>query len=159
MAQAEQHDFKGYPEHPANHHQSRLSNAINSIRHALSREHERSPKDTERHSTEPETTTSINNSASPAIQAVASSKLNDNNIGEGSQQNDNTWGWPGLGTFAIQDSITTQGGPKSPTQSTTLETKMEGKSEATTFKAAGNAAESELYGWAGLGEWSTASRK
>ncbi|OCT52281.1 hypothetical protein CLCR_09201 [Cladophialophora carrionii] len=148
-------------EHHHHHHESKLSHVMDSIRHALAHEHERLPSDSAAQEQLPQrqdAAGSTKGSISPALQAVASSKLNENNMGEDSHQSDKTWGWPGLGTFKTHDSATSQRS-KSRSGSAGSEAHMEEKVEAATFEAIDNAAESETYGWPGLGSWTTSPRK
>ncbi|EXJ59229.1 hypothetical protein A1O7_06661 [Cladophialophora yegresii CBS 114405] len=151
-------------EHIHHHHESKLSHVMDSIRHALAHEHEKLPSDSaarQQPSQRQDAAGSTNGSMSPALQAVASSKLNENNMGEDSHQSDKTWGWPGLGTFKTHDSTTPQRS-KSRTAlagSEGSEAQIEEKVEAATFEAIDNAAESETYGWPGLGTWTTSQRK
>ncbi|KIW67830.1 hypothetical protein PV04_07056 [Phialophora macrospora] len=146
---------------PHRHHDSKLGHVIDSIRHALAHEHEKLPSDhtaEQQPSQQQDQTNGNNGSLSPALQAVASSKLNENNMGEDSHESDKTWGWPGLGTFKSHESATSQH-TKSRTGSEGSEAHVEERVEAATFEAIDNAAESETFGWPGLGTWATPSKK
>jgi len=146
---------------PLNHRRnSRLGHVMDSIRLSLAHEHERLPTATAtepRHIQQQVTASSSNGSISPALQAVASSKLNENNMGEDSHQNDKTWGWPGLGTFLSHDSATTQKSKRrtesTGSESTGSEAHLEERVEAATFEAIDSAAELEPFAWPGLGYW------
>jgi hypothetical protein len=156
------------PTETHHHHRrdSKLGHVIDSIRHALAHEHEKLPDDNaaEQHPSQQQNPASggnNNGSLSPSLQAVASSKLNENNMGEDSHQSDESWGWPGLGTFKTHDSATSQH-TKSRTQSAGSEgpeAHVEERVEAATYEAIDNAAESEAYGWPGLGTWTTTPKK
>ncbi|KEF51137.1 uncharacterized protein A1O9_12751 [Exophiala aquamarina CBS 119918] len=89
-------------------------------------------------------------SISPALEACKLFQANENNMGPESHRKPATWGWPGLGTFPEPE------GPSSKTQNRTRLQKaaaLEPRVEAATFEAIDNAAESEPFGWPGLGEW------
>jgi hypothetical protein len=139
---------------PVHLHHSKLSHVMETIRHALAHEHETVP----RSSTTAHQETTTGAPISPALQAVVSTKLNENNMGEGSHQNDETWGWPGLGSFSSQRSGTSHD-PKPHAAPAASEAGVESKVEAATFEAIDNAAESETYGWPGLGDWNATARK
>ena len=70
-------------------------------------------------------------------------------------QEPSTWGWPGLGTYPEPAIYTPQLRRQSDTERTT---KLEPKFEAATMEAIDNAAESESYGWPGLGSWPQSKR-
>ncbi|KAJ9607663.1 hypothetical protein H2200_007741 [Cladophialophora chaetospira] len=152
---------------PLNHHRhSKLSHVMDSIRLPLAHEHERLPMDTATEQPpahQQATMSSSNGSISPALQAVASLKLNENNMGEDSHQNSKTWGWPGLGTFLSHDSATSQKSKRrtesTGSESAVSEAHLEKRMEAATFEAIDNAAELEAFGWPGLGYWSPPPKK
>ena len=73
---------------------SKLSHIIDSIRHGLAHEHEKLPGGNEAQQAPAAAT---HGSVSPALQATASSKLNENNMEVASHQDNKTYGWPGLG--------------------------------------------------------------
>jgi len=139
-------------------HNSKLSHIMNSIRHALAHEQEKLPSNNggEKHMSQQQAT--VSGPISPALQAVASSNLNENNMGETFHQNDQTWGWPGFGTLSSYSSTTSQRS-KPRTESTGSGGHTEAKVEAATFEAINNAAEFEMYGWPGVGDWTTSPRK
>jgi len=79
-----------------------------------------------------------NNGASPAVQAQ-------------NRERQKSWGWPGLGTFpeAPKDPAKTRRMSVSPERAAELEHKV----EEATYEAIDSAAESEAYGWPGVGEF------
>ncbi|KAK5194441.1 hypothetical protein LTR99_002943 [Exophiala xenobiotica] len=92
--------------------------------------------------------------ASPAVQARKSFDLNENNMGADSEEDrerQKSWGWPGLGTFPET--------PKDPAKvrrrsgSAERAAELEHKVEEATYEAIDGAAESEAYGWPGIGEF------
>merc|ERR1711939_14076 len=95
-----------------------------------------------------------NNGASPAVQARKTFDLNENSMGADSEENrerQKSWGWPGLGTFPET--------PKDPAKSRRMSVsperaaELEHKVEEATYEAIDSAAESEAYGWPGVGEF------
>ncbi|KIX08075.1 uncharacterized protein Z518_02730 [Rhinocladiella mackenziei CBS 650.93] len=93
-------------------------------------------------------------STSPAVEARQESELNENGMGaESHQGRRDSWGWPGLGTYAEPPKDPAQTRRKSSTKSGSGRVAaMEPKMEAAAFEAIDNAAESETYGWPGLGD-------
>jgi len=94
-----------------------------------------------------------NDSTSPALEARKSVGLNENGMGADSlKERRESYGWPGLGTY-----------PEPPTDPAKVQRRssntakrgaeLEPRVEAATFEAIDNAAESEAYGWPGLGDF------
>lgn len=150
---------------------SHMGNIIASIRHGLSHEHERIPEKSGAlsHRAEQQPVTSHPNadrtggssprdqatwndeeSISPAIEARRMSENNENNMGEGSHQAPTTWGWPGLGSWPERGRPREKVGKMSAKERTLS---LEPRLEAATFEAIDNAADSEAFGWPGLGYW------
>ncbi|KAK6380903.1 hypothetical protein LTS17_005104 [Exophiala oligosperma] len=95
-----------------------------------------------------------NNGASPAVQARKSSELNENSMGAASEkglQRQWSWGWPGLGT----NPEAAEGAAKPPrlSHSVSHNPALEHKVEEAAYEAIDSAAESEGYGWPGLGDF------
>lgn len=87
-------------------------------------------------------------STSPALEACRLFQANENNMGPESHRKPATWGWPGLGNFPEPE-----GYPFKTRNGTRLQkSALEPRVEAATFEAIDNAAESESFGWPGLGE-------
>lgn len=92
----------------------------------------------------------FNGSISPAIEACKSFEANENNMGPDSHQRPATWGWPGLGTYPEPEKY-----PARLPNGTKMQkvAALEPRFEAATFEAIDNAAESESFGWPGIGTW------
>jgi hypothetical protein len=147
-------------QHPGNtlphRHGSKLGRIMDSIRSALSHEHEKLPEthpSALSHSQERDTTSNANESNSPAMQAVATAKLNENAMGE-----EPHWGWPGLGTFRRSDSMAAENASRRSNSNSSSGPPQVG-AEAAVFEAIENAAEADTYGWPGLGTWPDTFRK
>lgn len=92
----------------------------------------------------------LRESISPAIEARKSFDANENNMGPLSHQKPTTWGWPGLGSFSEYEKLNAKLENRAKLQrSVSLEPRV----EAATFEAIDSAAESESYGWPGIGMW------
>lgn len=149
---------------PTHRRDSKLSHIMDSIRHGLAHDHERLPP--QNGAEQPPQVaaaaqpTPPNGSVSPSLQATAATKLNENNMGPAnSHENDDVWGWPGLGTYKSHDSPTPSQASKSRTGSTQSTGQVAVRVEAATTEAIDNAAESEPYGWPGLGDFVSSSPK
>jgi len=141
---------------PPEHHRrdSKIGRAIDYIRHAIAHEHDRgvqTPAPPRSKSGQRPTAANDRDSISPALEAAASSHLNQNNMEQEAVQIDEAWGWPGLGSISNKQIKTS----KTKTQKNHLESSdvLESRMEAATFEAIDNSAESETYGWPGLGTW------
>ncbi|KIW13420.1 hypothetical protein PV08_08608 [Exophiala spinifera] len=100
-----------------------------------------------------------NNGASPAVQARKFFDLNENSMGADSEevrQRQWSWGWPGLGNYP--DAAKDAPKPRQLSHSTTHSPDLEHKLEEATYEAIDSAAESESFGWPGLGDF-PASKK
>lgn len=158
---------------------SRLASVVGSIRHALADEQEKLFGSGHAKPTKAEMDAHLNHireldreqrarveqelmweadakeSTSPAFEARKSSGLNENGMGPNSpKERADAFGWPGLGSY--------QGGSaeSGKMQRTTSASKhapriaeLEPRFEAATFEAIDNAAESESYGWPGIGQY------
>ncbi|OAL21138.1 hypothetical protein AYO22_08295 [Fonsecaea multimorphosa] len=143
------------------HHRrdSKLSHIMDSIRHTLAHEHEKLPANSQAQqpASAPVNTEAGNNgSLSPSLQAVASSKLNENNMGEHSHEADGTWGWPGLGTYTSEHPShtgSTDAGapPTSRHQSVSKGKEAEPERRASTVSQASKKSSDTQTGWPGLG--------
>lgn len=171
-------DYPETPDGTAPHHRerrdSKLGHIMSSIRQALANEQQKlfgdhsSPHDHQQEHLENLRRQDIaqrnrvdeemlwgsdsSESMSPAVQTCTASKLNENNMGVDSHEAGKRWGWPGLGTF--------QGPEEQPEKLRRTSSNkhasdrmaaVEPKMEAATFEAIDNAAESESYGWPGIG--------
>lgn len=96
-----------------------------------------------------------NGSISPAIEAGKSAEANENNMGPQSHQKPMTWGWPGLGTYPEFDRLNARLENRAKLRRTSS---LEPRFEAATFEAIDSAAESESYGWPGLGAWPSSKK-
>ncbi|EXJ82079.1 hypothetical protein A1O1_08148 [Capronia coronata CBS 617.96] len=95
-------------------------------------------------------------SVSPAVEARARSDLDENNMGLTSHERarSDSWGWPGLGTYAAGSEDATNTKRKSSFKNTRDKMHdIEPKLEAATYEAIDNAAESDSFGWPGLGDF------
>ncbi|EXJ71440.1 uncharacterized protein A1O5_05248, partial [Cladophialophora psammophila CBS 110553] len=137
---------------------SKLSHIMDSIRHSLAHEHEKLPGESEAQhqgSVAVNSESGNNGSISPSLQAVASSKLNENNMGEHSHELGDTWGWPGLGTYASNESprTSTSRQESTPPRRESVPTRKESepsRRESTTSQASKKSHDTQT-GWPGLG--------
>ena len=133
---------------------SKLGHIVDSIRHALAHEQEKPSSDSKQDKVAQNPhEEDAKDTISPAIQAHKFFNLNENGMGAESHQESGSWGWPGLGSFP--EPAKDQAGTR---RLSTTKTggkgfaALEPKVEAATFEAIDNAAESEPYGWPGLGD-------
>ena len=147
-----------------------MGGIISSIRHGLAHEHERLPEksdalshraeqpvttypdtnSTEGSSPRERATWNDEESISPAIEARRMSENNENNMGERSHQAPSSWGWPGLGSWPERERPRTKVGKMSEKERTLG---LEPRLEAATLEAIDMAAETDTFGWPGLGYW------
>ncbi|OAP61043.1 hypothetical protein AYL99_06047 [Fonsecaea erecta] len=143
---------------PHHRRDSKLSHIMDSIRHSLAHEHEKLPGGSQ---SQPQTVSANgesgnNGSLSPSLQAVASSKLNENNMGEHSHELDNSWGWPGLGTYTSSTpeapTASDSGAPSTSRQNSVAKGKESepARRESTTSHASKKSTDTQT-GWPGLG--------
>lgn len=95
-----------------------------------------------------------NNGASPAVQARKFFDLNENSMGADSEeerQRQWSWGWPGLGNYPEAANDTAK--PRRLSHSAAHNPVLEHKVEEAAYEAIDSAAESETYGWPGLGDF------
>lgn len=107
----------------------------------------------------------VEESVSPAVQARERSDFNENNMGAHSSHEAavrrDSWGWPGLGTYGADDAKEPSTTRRRNSFKLTREKmdRMEPRAEAATYEAIDNAAESESYGWPGLGDLGPSNRR
>jgi len=155
---------------------SRLGQMVGSIRHALREEQEKlfgNSKPTEaaisdrlgnlrEHDREQRARveeemlweSTAKDSTSPAVEASKSVDLNANGMGADSvKERRGSWGWPGLGTYEepLHEPAKARRGSSSKGKTAERAAELEPRVEAAAFEAIDNAAESEAYGWPGLG--------
>jgi len=97
----------------------------------------------------------LKGSISPAIEAQKSSEMNENNMGPQSHQKPTTWGWPGLGTYPEFERLNARLENRAKSRKISS---LEPRFEAATLEAIDSAAESESYGWPGLGTWPSSKK-
>lgn len=154
---------------------SRLGQVVDSIRHALAEEQEKifgAPKPTkasidahlehlrrldrdERARVEREEMweRDAKESTSPALEARKSFDLNENGMGPDSIKEQASWGWPGLGSYPEPAANPAKVRHSSNGNAVERAADLEPRVEAAAFEAIDNAAESEAYGWPGVGEF------
>ncbi|KIW82423.1 hypothetical protein Z517_05450 [Fonsecaea pedrosoi CBS 271.37] len=151
------------------HHRrdSKLSHIMDSIRHSLAHEHEKLPGASQAQDQNPVSAngeSGNNGSLSPSLQAVASSKLNENNMGEHSHEAEDSWGWPGLGTYSsaseaprresLRTASTDSGAPSTSRQDSVPKAKeSEPPRRPSTISQASKKSHDTQSGWPGLGSF------
>ena len=150
---------------------SKMGHIISSIRQGLAFEHERLPEQSgawsynshplvvdghagaspiEADKIQRQSSWDSEGSISPAVEAQRISESNENNMGAGSHQTPATWGWPGLGAWPEPERARPKIGKMSERERTLS---LEPRLEAATIEAIDNAADSESFGWPGVGNW------